>query len=197
MKANDWKAKLSILSCMDKEGLEGLTYAIYAKTLMLEYGMNAEDAVTLVDRMVNVPDGMPLSEDEKFLALQTDIDTYGVAAIMALTPRELRWFLKHTGWAQVDTITKCFDSDSEHFIPFGSTDPDHPTLIVKQKCEACGKTFLVRYKARRSGTGFISDGYDYLGEPCACESSFCPDNLDEPSISEWVGALNDHAQKQL
>lgn len=65
------------------------------------------------------------------------------------------------------------------------------TKLVNQRCEACGRVFPVLYKARfDSSTGvFINDGYDYVGETCACEADFAPDEGD-PSISEWIDSMN-------
>lgn len=51
---------------------------------------------------------------------------------------------------------------------------------VMQKCEACGKEFMLRY--RLDGT------YEYIGEPCDCEAGFHPVG-GELSIHEWVDTL--------
>ena len=47
--------------------------------------------------------------------------------------------------------------------------------IVYQQCNKCGHMFGVKYSYR---------GYEYVGEPCDCESDFHP--VDGPSYSEWL-----------
>lgn len=114
-----------------------------------------------------------------------------------LTPSETLQMQKETGytvdgkvisWKASDDLDKINDSSTgEQDFPDFGPDAVHPTKLVEQRCEECGKAFLLRYKAKiDSSTGvYIDDGYDYVGDTCDCKSYFAPDDGEE-SIAEWV-----------
>lgn len=54
------------------------------------------------------------------------------------------------------------------------------TYDAVQECHSCGERFTIRYHEDNS--------YEYLDEPCECESGFSP-IYEEPSISQWLESL--------
>jgi hypothetical protein len=56
--------------------------------------------------------------------------------------------------------------------------------IFMQECECCGKKFRIKY--------LLNGSYEYIDEPCECESDFTPANSSIPSISQWI---HEHGQQ--
>lgn len=120
---------------------------------------------------------------------------FGIHALLDMTPLELRRVI---AWAASDALDEINDSiTGEKDFPDWGSDAGRPTKLVKQRCEACGKVFLIRYKAQIDGyTGvYIDNGYDYVGDACGCQSPFAPDDGEE-SIAEWVADLNAEKQRK-
>lgn len=180
----NWIGKLDIINFLGKEDMDQMQMAMTAKKFTVNDGLSSKDAIALTERLFQI--SVPLSIDEAYIAASNIIDKEGGSYLMALTPAELWDVIEEEFRNEVNAVLESFDTSH----PELDECEDYPSLLVKQRCESCGKIFWVRYHAKPKDNVYISDGYDYLSTPCRCHGDFSPEDDDMPSISEWVENLN-------